>query len=76
VAHDSGLARILVRFHPGRILGGFPAGDAPSLFRLEDGMQEIHPDDNFQREDGINWAAIAFYGGYMAAFLMIVRCCW
>ena len=38
--------------------------------------QEIHPDDNFQRDEGFNWGAIALYGGYLLAIALIVRCCW
>jgi hypothetical protein len=79
VAHESSVGRFLVRFHPGRILGGFSAGDAPSVFRLEGVVRiekDIHPDDNFQRDQGVNWGAIAIYWGYLLALALIVRCCW
>lgn len=41
-----------------------------------DSERGISPDDNFQRDQGIDWLAVVVYGGYLLAIGAIVRSCW
>jgi hypothetical protein len=77
-AHGFSVGWILVRFHPGRILGSFSAGDAPSLFRMEGDVRierDIHPDDNFEPERGLNWPFLIFWLTYGFFMGFIAKSC-